>query len=309
MRISVLETLNTPEHLQALYQFIRRYGGDLFRSKFMILANLRGILTSGVGAYLDHLAAEPDPLRPIKLVEELGQQIPRDKAVRYLEHIIQAIVENYEEYKDYNNTTTHSDYGDNLYVLLDFLHLKASYDRYAWICRPWVMAHEVLVRKGRLDAAERWQESVERETREVARRHLDELARKEQIHSTRLRTVADRLEERFVQPLAVDRLCALVEPVMEEARKGGPGPAFQQLLKGLEPYASQPIGVGLDLPHWLRRLEWEAHRVRATHTAIAGLSQNLFRLPRATLTLESLRQQVQQWDQPLWGADEQSPKG
>jgi hypothetical protein len=238
-------------------------------------------------------------LHPIRLVDELDRKIPRDKAVRYLEYVLQAIAENYEEYKDYNNTTTHSDYGENLHVLIDFLHLKASYERHAWICRPWALAHDVLIRKGRTDAALLWQQTLERETSTVAGRHLEELARKEEIHATRLRTVADRLAERFIQPLALDRLCALVEPAMAEARLGAPGPAFQQLLDGLQTFAAQPSGVGFDVPQWLRRLEWEAHRVRASRTAIAGLSQNLFRLPRTTLTLDQLRQQVQDWDQPL----------
>ena len=82
--------------------------------------------------------------------------------------------------------------------------------------------------------------------------------------------------------------------------KGGPAPSFERLVKEVETYAAQPTGVGLDLPHWLRRLEWEAHRVRGGKTSVAGLSQNLFRLPRITLTLEGLRQQVLDWDQPLW---------
>ena len=43
------------------------------------------------------------------------------KAIRRLELVLQAVVENYEEYKDYNTTTTQSDYGENLHVLLDFL--------------------------------------------------------------------------------------------------------------------------------------------------------------------------------------------
>jgi hypothetical protein len=300
MRLSSLEALGTPDDRRAVEQFVKRYGHDLFRSKFMILGNMRGILNSGVGAFLDRLTAEPDPLHPIKLIDELGQKVNRDKAVRYLEYVLQAIIENYEEYKDYNNTTTHSDYGENLFILLEFLRLKAAYDRHAWNCRPWVMAHEVLVRKGRTEAALLWQEALVRVTRDVAKGHLDELAKLEQTHGTRLRTITDRLEERFVRPLGVDRLCALVEPVMEEARQGGPGPSFQRFLQELQPYASQPTGVGLDLPNWLRRLEWEAHRVRAGRTAIAGLSQNLFKLPRFTLTLESLRQQVQEWDQPLW---------
>ena len=64
---------------------------------------------------------------------------------------IEAVVENYGEYVDYNSTTTQSDRGDMLYTLLDFLRLRASYDRVAWNLRPVVLAHEVLVRCGRDD--------------------------------------------------------------------------------------------------------------------------------------------------------------
>ena len=73
--------------------------------------------------------------------------------MRRLELVLQAVVENYEEYKDYNTTTTQSDYGENLHVLLDFLRLKAGYERHAWQFRPLVLAHEVLARHGRAAAA------------------------------------------------------------------------------------------------------------------------------------------------------------
>ena len=41
-----------------------------------------------------------------------------------------------------------SDRGEMLYTLLDFLRLRADYDRLAWNLRPVVLAHEVLVRGG-----------------------------------------------------------------------------------------------------------------------------------------------------------------
>src|SRR5205807_4309553 len=66
--------------------------------------------------------------------------------------------------------------------------------------------------------AERWQEQLTRLTSELAEQYLSELAELERQHGMRLRTVADRLQERFVKPLALDRLCALIEPVMEEVR-------------------------------------------------------------------------------------------
>ena len=80
--------------------------------------------------------------------------LPREEAVRWLELILEAVVENYGEYIDYNSTTTQSDRGEMLYTLLDFLRLSASYDRVAWNLKPVVIAHEVLVRCGRNEAAE-----------------------------------------------------------------------------------------------------------------------------------------------------------
>ena len=139
---------------------MQRYGGDLFHARFMTLGNLRGILHRGVGAYLDYLQENHDPLHPLRLLDDLDSAMRRDEAVRRLELVLQAVVENYEEYKDYNTTTTQSDYGENLHVLLDFLRLKAQYDRHAWQFRPLVLAHEVLARHGRPSTALRWEESL-----------------------------------------------------------------------------------------------------------------------------------------------------
>ena len=124
LQLSVLETLPNEADWQALQTFVRRYGGDLFHARFMTLANLRGVLHRGAGAYLDYLGDNPDPLHPVRLLDDLGRLVSREKAVRFLELTLQAVVENYEEYKDYNTTTTQSDYGENLHVLLEFLRLR-----------------------------------------------------------------------------------------------------------------------------------------------------------------------------------------
>src|SRR5205807_9871351 len=105
------------------------------------------------------------PLHPVRLVEDLDR-IGRDLAVRRLEIVLRAVVENYEEYKDYNTTTTQSDYGENLHVLLEFLRLKFVYERRAWQFRPLVLAHEVLARLGRTSAAVRWEQQLAQLTRD-----------------------------------------------------------------------------------------------------------------------------------------------
>ncbi len=300
LQLSGLEAIRTESQLRALHDFIRTYGGDLFHARFMTLGNLRGILHRGVGAWLDHLAAEPDPLHPVRLADALEEgAVRRDEAVGLLQVVLQAAVENYEEYKDYNTTTTLSDYGENLHVLLDFLRLKASYERYAWQFRPLVLAHEVLARKGWAEAAVLWQEAFAEATHEVAARHLEELARLERQHGVRLNTVGDRLREQFVKPLAVDRLCALIGPAMAEARQPGERPSFARLEEELKAHTASPTGVGLDVPHWLRRLGEEVQRVRASQTQLAELAGDVYQLPQAVLSYEDLQRQMEDWEKPL----------
>jgi hypothetical protein len=301
LQLSVLENVHTEAEWRALSNFVQRYGRDLFHVRFMTLGNLRGILHRGVSSYLDYLRDNPDPLRPIRLIEELDGAIDRETAVRWLQLVLQAVIENYEEYKDYNTTTTQSDYGENLHVLLDFLRLKAQYERHAWQFRPLIMGHEVLARHGRGSTALRWEESLVQITRDLANQHLEKLARLERQHGVRLNTIADRLKERFVKQLRLDRLCALIEPCLQQARERSEEeerPAFGRLLSELRAYATTPTGVGLDVPAWLRRLEAEVHRVQASHTAVAVLAENFFRVPQRTMSLEEVQRLLRDWERP-----------
>jgi hypothetical protein len=299
MQLSAVETYAGEEEWLALRGFVERYGGDLFHAKFMTLANLRGILHRGVGAYLDYLGDNPDPLHPVQLIDDLGQAISRETAVRCLQGILQTLIENYEEYKDYNTTTPQSDYGQNLYLLLDFLRLKAAYERHSWRLRPLVLAHEVLARRKRSDFAHSWEEAFIKLTNDLASQYLERLAHLERTHGMHLGTVADRLQERFVKPLALDRLCALIEPAMVEARRFEEGPSFARLEKELQALTATPTGVGLDVPHWLRRLELEVQRVRATQATVAVLAEGFLHVPKKALTIDELKQQVQDWEKPL----------
>ncbi|MHB1423805.1 MAG: hypothetical protein ACYC3I_11540 [Gemmataceae bacterium] len=296
LQLSVLETLTGESEWRAVQAFVQRYGADLFHARFMTLANLRGILHRGVAAYLDYLRDNPDPLRPVRLLDELDRGIRREDAIRRLEIVLQAVIENYEEYKDYNTTTTQSDYGENLHVLLDFLRLKVAYERHSWQFRPLVLAHEVLARRGRRETAILWEQSLARVTRDLARRHLEQLERMERVRGMRLSTIRDRLNERFLKPLALDRLCALIEPAMREARQEGDGTSFTRLRHELKAFTATPMGVGLDVPYWLRRLEMEVHRVQAARTTIAVLAENFFRVPRRPLSWDELQRQLGDWE-------------
>jgi hypothetical protein len=78
----------------------------------------------------------------------------------------------------------------------------------------------------------------------------------------RLPSIAERLEERFVRPLSIDRLRALVEPAIEELRQGAPPVAFTALRNGIGPLTDEPAGVGFEVPRWLEALEQEVEQLR-----------------------------------------------
>ena len=51
---------------------------------------------------------------------QLDNQLPRVEAIRQLTVIMETIVENYVEYRDYNTTTTQSDRGEQLFYAAGF---------------------------------------------------------------------------------------------------------------------------------------------------------------------------------------------
>ncbi len=287
LHVSLFENVPSEKDWNLLVKFIKRYGNDLFTPRFMHLENLRGIVHQGVGAYLEYLKQEADPMKPIKLVEELGSKIDAGDAENYLQFVLQVIVDNYNHYQDYRLVTTQADYGENLYQLLEFLKLKANYDRFGWDLKPLNMVHEVLARLFG-EAAALWRIQAETVTQGPAKEYLEELDELQKKFSMKLATIRDRLEERFVQPMVLDRLCALVEPAIEEAPEWMEREETCALEKELEPFADTPSGVGLDVPCWILRLEEELDRVRASKTALMSLAENLFQVPKVSVKFVDL---------------------
>jgi hypothetical protein len=295
--VSVLEVVADETRWQELRKFIERYGHDLFTQQLLTTyGKLRAILHEGVGAYLQALEEESDDEEKPRLVQDLDGPLPRDHAVRCLELCLEAIVENYSEYLDYNSTTTQSDRGEMLYVLLDFLRLEASYESVAWNLKPVLLAHEALVQAGRNGAAKRWRDAVADRTASIADEHLRRLERLAASYGVRLRTVADRLGQRFVQPLAVDRLCALVRPAVEELRAGRKPASFSALQRELAPFTAEPGGIGYELPPWLEALEQAVEQAQMENPDDEHSAPIAPSVPQVRLPLEDLRRQIDSWD-------------
>ena len=295
VRLSVLETVGDPRSWQALKQFVERYGGDLFTQRFMNVGNLRGILHQGVREFLETLKEQPDTDEQFRLLAELDVVIPLDEAAHWLGIAIEAVVENYGEYIDYNSITTQSDRGDMLYTLLDFLRLRANYDRLAWNLRPVVLAHEVLVRCGREEAAKIWRNAVTERTSPIAEEHMNRFERLCKKYGMRLPSVAEHLSERFIRPLEIDRLCALVRPAVDEVRDGHPQEKIRQLEKQIAQFTEEPAGAGFELPSWLDALEREMERVSWRQE---GEEEEYFdpliRIPQIKLSKAEVERQIKQ---------------
>lgn len=291
LRLSVLEKVSDNRSWEPLVEFIQRYGEDLFSQRFFNLGNLRAILHQGVDAWLAQLEEDPGDY-DLRLLDELGGQLKREDAVSMLTLILESIIENYAEYRDYNSTTTQSDQGEALYMLLDFLRLRTQYDRVAWHLKPVVWSHATLVRHGEKHAARLWRRALTERLADEPDKYLGRLAKLQAKYAMRMPTVADRLTERFIQPLQIDRIKALVEPAMKDPSQLESRRAFELLEHEVDVLTREPSGVGLDIPHWLASLEEEVEQVRHRLSELEidpwGLIEPI------PLTLDDAREQLRQ---------------
>jgi hypothetical protein len=108
-----------------------------------------------------------------------------------------------------------------------------------------------------------------------------------------LPSIAQRLQQRFVEPLQVDRLCALVRPAVEELRAGRSSRALGRLQKGIDRFAANPSGAGHELPEWLAKLDEELERTNWTKIeAERTASDPCLRVPQTRLSSAEVRRQI-----------------
>jgi hypothetical protein len=165
-----------------------------------------------------------------------------------------------------------------------------------------VLAHEALVRSGHDEAADVWRTAVAERTATIAEDHLKRFARLNRKYAMRLPSIADRLAERFVRPLEVDRLAALVRPAIDDSRAepaaaaGGTAPehsaAFARLEAGIGQFTREVSGAGFDVPAWLEALQLEAERVLAERSEDEELPGPDLPVPEVRLPREEVRRQM-----------------
>lgn len=263
LRLSVLETVDNSRNWQRLVSFIQRFGGEIFTQSFLRLSNVRAILHQGVGKWLENVRKDADNESLNALLEAIDEgQITGAEAEHELGVVLEAVIDHYSEYRDYNSTTTQSDRGEMIYMLLDFLRLRVRYDRVSWNLKPIYWTHEVLVRAGCHQAAQQWRRALADRIGRESETYIEHLERLQKRYAMRMPTVADRLHERFTRPMTVDRMRALVGPAVRQYRASGTTSAvFELLIDECKLMMEQPTGVGLDVPQWLRALEEEVESV------------------------------------------------
>jgi hypothetical protein len=264
LRLSVLEKVRDEKAFAVIREFVEHYGAGLFTQHVLAPASLRGILRGGAGHYLEQLVeradAEPEGdaprgRRPVRLLEDLASgALPLKQAATRLRLVLESIAENHAEYRDWNSTTTQSDRGECLHILLDFLRVKAEHDRIAWTLRPVNMAHRVLARRGATAAAAAWRTRMRDETRDTAAALVQRLADLETHWSVRLASVSDRVRRPFTAALEQDELESLVEPAVAELFTGRPVGAGAEFEAKAETFLGVASGSGVEVPDWLERL-------------------------------------------------------
>ena len=294
LRLSSLETVSDPKKWEQLVDFIKEFGDPIFTQMFLQLGNVRAILHQGVSAWLERVIEQgDDPFCETELVHAIEDgQLEMSCADRWITLVYEALLDHHAEYLDYNSTTTQSDRGDLIYMFLDFLRLRCRYERIAWNLKPVMWAHEVLVRSGLEGAAMMWRRSLSERIGAEADVYVQKLRKLQKDYAMRMPTVADRILERFVQPMTIDRMRALVGPSMRDAENSAPSHAFDLLEQESELLTRSPSGVGLDVPAWLDALEEEVEQLAKRRMSSEIDPQFLITIPITALTSTQLDEEL-----------------
>jgi hypothetical protein len=276
MRLSVVEELHDEDRAAEIRSFIETYGDDLFHTRMLTLGNARAIVHSGADSLIDELEQNVARFQPVRLIDDIqAGKISREDAAELMEFVYESVVDNFDIFLEYNTTTTHSDYGNRLYCLLDFLRLESFYDRFDWTNVPYQVAHESIIRFGSSELAAEVEEELADATREFAESLFDELIELESEYGVRLPTLHDHIGERIVGALTVNRMTARVvrccpdlsDVTSEEAQEN-----FDSLRDEVHDYMSDRIGSGIEPPQWMQQLARELDHAMEEKFGLVGES-------------------------------------
>jgi hypothetical protein len=292
LRLSVLEKIADVTTWRRLVSFIETYGDDLFDQQLLSRPQLAAILHMGVDRWFKQLEQHPDP-PPWKILADLDQHYPRKLAARQASIVYEAIYESYNEFRDYNSTTTQSDRGSMIHILLDFLSLRNKYDRICWHLRPVIWGHEVLVRCQQNRVAKQWRRSLTERVDAEAEKFVEKFQRLQEKYSIQMASIGERLSERFVHPTHIDQMLSLIEPAMRDPLDSRSQRSFEMLEQQIGIMARRPLGVGVELPKWLSALEEEVQHQGQSRYGLPAAAESESLAPRRVIPLGQLREEIE----------------
>jgi hypothetical protein len=136
-----------------------------------------------------------------------------------------------------------------------------------------------------------WRQAFAERTSDAADMHLKRLAALGNEYGMQLPTIADRLNERFVRPLVIDRLRAMVEPSMNGSETKS-REAFDALEREIGDLAGEPHGAGLDVPDWLNALEDEVTSARSRMNHVSSTDRLSRRIGQVRLSWTEILEQL-----------------
>jgi hypothetical protein len=261
LRLSVVEKVHDQPRWSAMVDFIKKYGDGLLTQYFLHLGNVRAILHLGVENWIEQVETSGDTMGLALFDDIESGKISRPSVVAHLTLVLESVMENFTEYRDYNTTTTQSDHGDKIYILLDFLRLRSSYDRVRWKMKPVIWAHKILVDKKQNSVARMWRKELNAKISPKASRYVEELEELRKKYSIQLQSVGRRIEGRFESQIQIDRLIAQVRPAVAKPRTRESLKAFDLLQHESQAFCRTTTGVGIELPPWLAALEQEVEQI------------------------------------------------
>ena len=262
LRLSVLEKVHDEARWKSLVSFVKKYGDGLLTQYFLHLGNVRAILHQGVGDWLELVQTSGDT-NDLALFRDIeNAAVSKSEVVSHLTLVLESVMENFTEYRDYNTTTTQSDRGNNIHILLDFLRLRSSYDRVRWKMKPVIWAHKILVDKKQSNVARMWRRELNSKISPKADRYVEDLDILRKHYSIQLESVGRRIEGRFESQIQIDRLIALVSPAVAKPRTRDSLKAFDLLQQESQAFCRTTTGVGIELPPWLAALEQEVEEIQ-----------------------------------------------
>lgn len=294
MRLSIVEELHDEERASEIRDFIEKYGDDLFHTRMLTLGNARAIVHHGAQSLLDELENTLGLTQEIKIIDDINSGVlDKDEAIEMMEFVYESVVDNFDRFLEYNTTTTHSDYGNRLFCLLDFLRLESLYERFNWNNIPYQIAHESAVRFGADEVAAELEAELRDTTREVSGSLLEELVELEAEYGVQLPTLHDHISERIVGNLAVNRMTARVSRCSPEVGHVTDQEAednFRTLRQEISDYMDSRLGSGIEPPDWMHQLAREFDR---SYDEQAGLlADSLTKVEFCRVTQKEIDQQI-----------------